>query len=161
MFFRSVIPVLLSIGAAAVAQEYTDSPIAEETTRLTTDAGSEARKPIERSPFSVAGVTFDYVTTTVDESATSAASPQSDRPTRTTERVPATKPSFVKPKPKLASKLHYFGKESAFGGFARNAVERAAKRRFKSRCRCEKIWNCPKLQITVPRCPDEYFLCCF
>ncbi|XP_077302333.1 uncharacterized protein LOC143922851 [Arctopsyche grandis] len=34
-------------------------------------------------------------------------------------------------------------------------------RQFRSRCRCERIWNCPKLQITVPRCPDEYFLCCF
>ncbi|XP_013167972.1 PREDICTED: uncharacterized protein LOC106117973 [Papilio xuthus] len=35
------------------------------------------------------------------------------------------------------------------------------RRKFRSNCRCEKIWNCPKLQITVPRCPDEYFMCCF
>ncbi|KAJ0173328.1 hypothetical protein K1T71_011504 [Dendrolimus kikuchii] len=42
-----------------------------------------------------------------------------------------------------------------------NLIERPLKRHFRSKCRCEKIWNCPKLQITVPRCPDEYFLCCF
>lgn len=41
------------------------------------------------------------------------------------------------------------------------AKDKSFKRKFKSRCRCEKIQNCPKLQITVPRCPDEYFLCCF
>ncbi|XP_045539142.1 uncharacterized protein LOC106714560 isoform X1 [Papilio machaon] len=35
------------------------------------------------------------------------------------------------------------------------------RRKFRTNCRCEKIWNCPKLQITVPRCPDEYFMCCF
>lgn len=35
------------------------------------------------------------------------------------------------------------------------------KRRYRSRCRCEKISNCPKIQISVARCPSEYFLCCF
>lgn len=33
--------------------------------------------------------------------------------------------------------------------------------RYKSKCRCSPITNCPKLQITVPRCQPNYFLCCF
>ncbi|XP_028029539.1 uncharacterized protein LOC114242548 [Bombyx mandarina] len=50
---------------------------------------------------------------------------------------------------------------SKFGGRTTNHIETSGKRRFRSRCRCEKIWNCPKLQISVPRCPEEQFLCCF
>lgn len=34
-------------------------------------------------------------------------------------------------------------------------------RKYKSKCRCEKISNCPKIQISVPRCPRDYFMCCF
>ncbi|CAH2052627.1 unnamed protein product, partial [Iphiclides podalirius] len=44
---------------------------------------------------------------------------------------------------------------------SRRTVQKSLGRKFRSKCRCEKIWNCPKLQISVPRCPDEYFLCCF
>jgi hypothetical protein len=36
-----------------------------------------------------------------------------------------------------------------------------SRRGYKSICRCEKISNCPVLQISVPRCPYEQFLCCF
>lgn len=61
-----------------------------------------------------------------------------------------TKPNFTK--------LGYYKKSSST---LSNSIQRPVKKRFRSRCRCEKIWNCPKLQITVPRCPDEYFLCCF
>jgi len=35
------------------------------------------------------------------------------------------------------------------------------RRGYKSICRCEKISNCPVLQISIPRCPSEQFLCCF
>jgi hypothetical protein len=35
------------------------------------------------------------------------------------------------------------------------------RRGYKSSCRCEKISNCPLLQISIPRCPSEQFLCCF
>ncbi|KDR06874.1 hypothetical protein L798_03355 [Zootermopsis nevadensis] len=35
------------------------------------------------------------------------------------------------------------------------------RRSYKSSCRCEKISNCPVLQISIPRCPSEQFLCCF
>lgn len=40
---------------------------------------------------------------------------------------------------------------------------KAAKYRnhYKSRCRCERISNCPKIQIAVHRCEPNYFLCCF
>ncbi|KAM3957872.1 uncharacterized protein ACR2FA_008141 [Aphomia sociella] len=62
--------------------------------------------------------------------------------------------------PRYISKLSYFHKSSDTSGLV-NLVESGGKKRFRSRCRCEKIWNCPKLQITVPRCPNEYFLCCF
>ncbi|XP_059054840.1 uncharacterized protein LOC131848897 [Achroia grisella] len=62
--------------------------------------------------------------------------------------------------PRFISKLSYFHKTTDLSG-SNNLVESGNKKRFRSRCRCEKIWNCPKLQITVPRCPNEYFLCCF
>lgn len=66
------------------------------------------------------------------------------------------------PTPRFLSKLSYFQKPDVVrSSIATNLVERPVKRRFRSKCRCEKIWNCPKLQITVPRCPNEYFLCCF
>lgn len=66
------------------------------------------------------------------------------------------------PTPRFLSKLSYFQKpDDVKSSIATNLVERPARRRFKSKCRCEKIWNCPKLQITVPRCPNEYFMCCF
>ncbi|KAI5634194.1 hypothetical protein NE865_13064 [Phthorimaea operculella] len=67
------------------------------------------------------------------------------------------------PTPRFLSKLSYFKKEDEVrSSIATNLVERNSKRKFKSKCRCEKIWNCGqgKLQITVPRCPNEYFLCC-
>lgn len=66
--------------------------------------------------------------------------------------APRTKPKFI-------SKLSYF-KPQVFS-FSKNSLEKATKRKFRSHCRCEKIWNCPKLQISVHRCPNEYFLCCF
>lgn len=66
------------------------------------------------------------------------------------------------PTPRFLSKLSYFQKpDDVKSSIATNLVERPGRRRFKSKCRCEKIWNCPKLQITVPRCPNEYFMCCF
>lgn len=34
-------------------------------------------------------------------------------------------------------------------------------KKFKSKCRCEKMSNCPKLQVTIARCPSDYFMCCF
>lgn len=66
------------------------------------------------------------------------------------------------PTPRFLSKLSYFQKpDDVKSSIATNLVERPVRRRFRSKCRCEKIWNCPKLQITVPRCPNEYFMCCF
>lgn len=35
------------------------------------------------------------------------------------------------------------------------------RRGYRSNCRCAKISNCPKIQITIPRCPAEEFVCCF
>lgn len=66
-----------------------------------------------------------------------------------------TKLSTPRPLPKLS----YYGKSSS-GSFSQNLIPIPGKRRFRSRCRCEKIWNCAKLQISVPRCPEEYFMCC-
>ncbi|XP_013195164.2 uncharacterized protein LOC106138537 [Amyelois transitella] len=67
----------------------------------------------------------------------------------------------TRPPLRYLSKLSYYKSTVGYGGSDVNLLERGGKRRFRSKCRCEKIWNCPKLQITVPRCPDEYFLCCF
>lgn len=67
----------------------------------------------------------------------------------------------TKAPPKFYSKLSYFEKAKDFNSVVTNLVERPGRRRFRSRCRCERISNCPKLQITVPRCPNEQFMCCF
>lgn len=79
-----------------------------------------------------------------------------EEPTVTTEVDEETTKA---PSTRLLPKLSYFGK-SASGSFSQNLIATSGKRKFRSRCRCEKIWNCAKLQITVPRCPNEYFLCC-
>ncbi|KAJ8712925.1 hypothetical protein PYW08_008229 [Mythimna loreyi] len=63
------------------------------------------------------------------------------------------------PTARQLAKLSYFEKSTS-GSFSQNLIGNGGKKRFRSRCRCEKIWNCAKLQITVPRCPDEYFMCC-
>ncbi|XP_047538034.1 uncharacterized protein LOC125071727 [Vanessa atalanta] len=88
-------------------------------------------------------------------------------PTTTTTRAPKPK---ITQSPRFLSKLSHFKKANIINTVSTNSinsfavstkVDRPYKRKFKSRCRCEKIENCPKLQITVPRCPNEYFLCCF
>ncbi|KAJ6636259.1 hypothetical protein Bhyg_14847 [Pseudolycoriella hygida] len=33
--------------------------------------------------------------------------------------------------------------------------------KYKSKCRCERISNCPKIQISIQRCQPDYFMCCF
>ncbi|GAB0099983.1 hypothetical protein DMENIID0001_158890 [Sergentomyia squamirostris] len=33
-------------------------------------------------------------------------------------------------------------------------------RGYKSKCRCEKIWKCHKMQISIARCPPDHFMCC-
>lgn len=60
-------------------------------------------------------------------------------------------------KSKLSPKK-YFGNIDIVSPGYRKYLET---RQFRSRCRCERIWNCPKLQISVHRCPEEYFMCCF
>lgn len=63
-------------------------------------------------------------------------------------------------KPYFVSKLSYFLKNDDNVNRINNVIVEGY-RKFRSRCRCERIWNCPKLQITVPRCPEDYFMCCF
>lgn len=33
-------------------------------------------------------------------------------------------------------------------------------RGYRSKCRCEKIWKCQKMQISIARCPHDHFMCC-
>ncbi|XP_063368716.1 uncharacterized protein LOC134657094 [Cydia amplana] len=106
----------------------------------------------------------DEQTTDSTEESTLEESTETNEATTATERyLPKTTstPKFQvkKSPPKFYSKLRYFEKPSYSA--PTNLVDRSAKRKFRSNCRCEKISNCPKLQITVPRCPEEYFLCCF
>lgn len=91
--------------------------------------------------------------------------PTTKQPEKITKK-PERRRTF-KPSPRFVSKLSYYNSPNLnsspnlIDGAVSGKVEKYEKRKFRSRCRCEKIWNCPKLQITVPRCPDEYFLCCF
>uniref|UniRef100_A0AAG5D1Z1 Uncharacterized protein n=1 Tax=Anopheles atroparvus TaxID=41427 RepID=A0AAG5D1Z1_ANOAO len=40
-------------------------------------------------------------------------------------------------------------------------ADRNKYRSFKSRCRCERLWNCARIQISVARCAPDFFICCF
>ncbi|XP_065095018.1 uncharacterized protein LOC135716259 [Ochlerotatus camptorhynchus] len=40
-------------------------------------------------------------------------------------------------------------------------IQRYKRRKYKSKCRCERIWNCPRIQISIARCAPDYFMCCF
>ncbi|XP_032527717.2 uncharacterized protein LOC116777991 isoform X1 [Danaus plexippus] len=79
--------------------------------------------------------------------------------TQYTYKPKPTSRTFSKPRPRVISNLNYSNKPKYIS--STNLIDKNDKRKFKSHCRCEKIWNCPKLQITIPRCPNEYFLCCF
>ncbi|XP_068623802.1 uncharacterized protein [Battus philenor] len=72
------------------------------------------------------------------------------------------KPNFIPEKPKYAvGKPSFYSASPKIGYTTANLIQKSGKRKFRSNCRCEKIWNCPRLQISVPRCPNEYFMCCF
>lgn len=120
-----------------------------------TSASNRAEKTTSPDRFVRSDVTSSYDTTEITESVTKTA--RVDLLPQTTEFETRTRA----PVPRFIPKLSYFKNPVDFGGSDINLVERAGKKRFRSRCRCEKIWNCPKLQITVPRCPEEYFMCCF
>ncbi|XP_052739211.1 uncharacterized protein LOC112050722 isoform X2 [Bicyclus anynana] len=131
---------------------------AERPTTPTAEAGGRTERP--------ATTRIEIETERLISSTTAAT--ESDRalsprgaPLRTFTRAPRP----PRPAPRFLSKLSYYsaGGGGGGGGGGGNLLPGGGKetRGFKSRCRCERIWNCPKLQITVPRCPDEYFLCCF
>lgn len=101
---------------------------------------------------------FDSVETT--EAGEDATSKYEDELINHTEiEPPRTRapPEFVSKAPKLS----YYPETRAFQSYSANHLDVVGKRKFRSKCSCQKIWNCPKLQISVPRCPNEYFLCCF
>ncbi|XP_069356742.1 uncharacterized protein [Maniola hyperantus] len=104
----------------------------------------------------------DPDTTETEELATDAITSPRSSPGRTFTR-PA-RPTQASPR--FISKLSYFDKPSAPSGVATNLLEKPDRgypgyvRKFVSSCRCEKIWNCRNLQITTPRCPSEFFMCC-
>lgn len=111
-------------------------------------------------------VRSDDVTTELDQSETTTDQDIITEDDVTTIILPKTT-TTIRPIPKFLPKLSYL-KKSKKNSVSTNSLNtfiaktnKPYKRKFKSRCRCEKIDNCPKLQITVPRCPDEYFLCCF
>lgn len=60
-------------------------------------------------------------------------------------------------KPKHHSKK-YYGPSEQLEPTYRKYLET---RQYRSSCRCAKLSNCPKLQISVPRCPQDYYMCCF
>lgn len=60
-------------------------------------------------------------------------------------------------KPKHHSKK-YYGSSEQLEPTYRKYLET---RQYRSSCRCAKLSNCPKLQISVPRCPQDYYMCCF
>jgi hypothetical protein len=39
-------------------------------------------------------------------------------------------------------------------------IKRLKLRPYKTKCRCEKIWNCTKMQMSIARCPADTFMCC-
>lgn len=128
---------------------------------------------LENHDFKI-NVSNNEVTTELEEIATEIGDVPTTEEITTQKTTTSTTTTTQKPKltqsPRFLSKLSHFKKANTLNAVSTNAinsfaispkVDKPYKRKFKSRCRCEKIENCPKLQITVPRCPNEYFLCCF
>ncbi|XP_063833418.1 uncharacterized protein LOC135082548 [Ostrinia nubilalis] len=148
--------------------EDTHPRLAREPESLPVTIGRESLD----SPVTIGAINVDNEATTQYPTSFDNQRQREEYPTETTAATDNTevetteliqvKPKAKFPSPRYISKLSYFKKsEEIEGSPLNNFLERTGKRKFRSRCRCEKIWNCPKLQITVPRCPDEYFLCCF
>ncbi|XP_058834467.1 uncharacterized protein LOC131691819 isoform X2 [Topomyia yanbarensis] len=55
-------------------------------------------------------------------------------------------------------KKHYQTKDNDITDFV---LQRYKRRKYKTKCRCERIWNCPRIQLSVARCDPDYFMCCF
>ncbi|CAH2093399.1 unnamed protein product [Euphydryas editha] len=155
-------------------------PFIDETQNTTLESRVDNASPTNitfenNEPINI--VSNNEVTTELEETATEIGDvPTTDEITtiQTTQKTTTTTTTTTrKPKitqsPRFLSKLSNFKKANSLNAVSANAVNSFAispkdkpyKRKFKSRCRCEKIENCPKLQITVPRCPNDYFLCCF
>ncbi|XP_053686238.1 uncharacterized protein LOC128735775 [Sabethes cyaneus] len=56
-------------------------------------------------------------------------------------------------------KKHYQTKENDI--ISDFVLQRYKRRKYKSKCRCERIWNCPRIQLSIARCAPDYFMCCF
>ncbi|XP_055596236.1 uncharacterized protein LOC129746563 [Uranotaenia lowii] len=68
---------------------------------------------------------------------------------------PSSSSTFKKQHPQTLPKENDIRDHSA------SIVQRYKRRKYKSKCRCERIWNCPRIQISIARCAPDYFMCCF
>ncbi|XP_039440479.1 uncharacterized protein LOC120421358 [Culex pipiens pallens] len=91
------------------------------------------------------------------------ASPTSSHRRRATGSVKLTGDSemfFIhKPSSPAPFKKQHQSKENDV--IADYVIQRYKRRKYKSKCRCERIWNCPRIQISIARCAPDYFMCCF
>lgn len=168
---RQLLPIFLCLTAATPApqdnseityvkiQPVTDGPIPFTESRIDNLPATNNTRNLQENTSKIADVKEETpeTTETYVEATTTERYASDEIIEETVDYESRTKA----PSPRFLSKLSYFQKQDVGNSITTNLVERGGKRRFKSKCRCEKIWNCPKLQITVPRCPNEYFLCCF
>ncbi|XP_072939581.1 uncharacterized protein [Epargyreus clarus] len=175
--YRLLIPVILYLGVVVGAPQESNKsaesyvkiePVSETIFQnLTPDLSEIESTGTEKNEFERHARSDDDVTTELDQSEATTEVPEpvteiAEQADQVVQPAKGINTRSKSPSPRFYSKLSYFQKPNyASGTSLANLVERNSKRKFKSRCRCEKIWNCPKLQITVPRCPDEYFMCCF
>ncbi|CAH2211099.1 jg18561 [Pararge aegeria aegeria] len=148
--FVKIQPLLSAERASGESGELVRRARQDDVTAALDDEDTEAPEPAEVAP------PRERIT-----------SPRTGVPERISSLRTTTARSFARPRPtqpspRFISKLSYFEDDGFSSGVSNNLVEKFGKdaRKFQTSCRCEKIWNCPKLQITVPRCPNEYFLCC-
>lgn len=88
--------------------------------------------------------------------------------TTTTEKIPyhTKRPKYQPRTLSQLKKQKYQVKSNDVFPEASNLIPVHAKfhtkrNRYKSRCRCELLSNCPRIQLSVSRCEPNHFLCCF
>ncbi|KAG7303232.1 hypothetical protein JYU34_011699 [Plutella xylostella] len=157
--YRTLLLIIVSVSVSQSAPQ----------DQISQDQADQSDSRIENLPLTIPGNSDKTIREIPDETEETTPYPEDVTETDIYEDVKTTIPDYIykttkAPPPKFYSKLSYFEKASEQTGALRNLVElgfRSNRRKFRSNCRCEKISNCPKLQITVPRCPEEQFMCCF
>lgn len=135
------------------ADEYHTPHLHLDDEENTSDLNRKARQ-IETTVAELEAETTEAATETPEAKVTLPETPEDARTTPSELAGRSVAPRFY-------SKLSYFQKNEDERLLDNLLESKLSRRKFRSKCRCEKISNCPKLQMSVGRCPTDYFMCCF